>query len=179
MKNIANGADVCSSCICMAGVVLTCGKDNLLKLVDPRTYMVLKVLRAPNFAMAGAWSAVALSPHEQHVAAGAADGAIHLWEVLASFCHSLLPQSLGLWLGGCTACFPPHNHLCLLPAQPYGDQTGCHAHTLIGRLEEEYMLMIHWQRCCWGSAGHSRCCRRLNRRYPSLQRLLQVHTRAL
>ena len=100
MKRIANGADVCSSCICMAGVVLTCGKDNLLKLVDPRTYMVLKVLRAPNFAMAGAWSAVALSPHEQHVAAGAADGAIHLWEVLASFCHSLLLHSLGLWLGG-------------------------------------------------------------------------------
>ena len=40
---LASGQNFHFHCVC-AGVVLTCGKDNLLKLVDPRTFQVRRAL---------------------------------------------------------------------------------------------------------------------------------------
>lgn len=61
------------------GLVLTLGKDNQLRLVEPRTFMIRRTLTAPGFAAAGAWSTACLSPNEDNAAAGGADGAVYLW----------------------------------------------------------------------------------------------------
>ncbi|KAK9845276.1 hypothetical protein WJX81_001992 [Elliptochloris bilobata] len=63
-----------------AGVVLTCGKDNLLKLVDPRTFQVQRSLRAPGFSVGTVWCTACLGPDERHVAAGSSDGTVFIWE---------------------------------------------------------------------------------------------------
>lgn len=43
-----------------AGLVLTLGKDNQLRLVEPRTFMIRRTLTAPGFAAAGTWSTACL-----------------------------------------------------------------------------------------------------------------------
>lgn len=63
------------------GQVLTAGKDNLLKLVDARTFEIRQVFRAARFSVGTIWCTPAISPDEQHVAAGATDGTVHIWEV--------------------------------------------------------------------------------------------------
>lgn len=62
-------------------LVLTCGKDNLLRVVDVRRFEVLHTLSAPSFSVGGAWTAACLSPSERRAAAGGADGAVLLWDV--------------------------------------------------------------------------------------------------
>ena len=62
-------------------MVLTCGKDNLLKLTDWRSYQVQRTLRAPNFHVGGVWCRACLGADERHAAAGSADGTLHVWSV--------------------------------------------------------------------------------------------------
>ena len=64
-----------------AGQILTAGKDNLLKLVDSRTFEVRQTFRAPGFAVGTVWCTACMSPDERHVAAGSASGAVYVWEV--------------------------------------------------------------------------------------------------
>ena len=53
-----------------AGTMLTCGKDNVLKLVDLRMFEERAVLRAPGFAVGAVWTNACLGPDELHAAAG-------------------------------------------------------------------------------------------------------------
>ena len=64
-----------------AGVVLTCGKDNLLKLTDWRSFQVQRTLRAPGFHVGGVWCRACIGADEHHAAAGSADGTLHIWSV--------------------------------------------------------------------------------------------------
>lgn len=42
------------------GLVLTCGKDNLLRTVDVRTFEVRHSLMAAGFSLGGAWASACL-----------------------------------------------------------------------------------------------------------------------
>ncbi|KAL4437310.1 hypothetical protein ABPG75_004449 [Micractinium tetrahymenae] len=62
-------------------LVLTCGKDNLLRCVDVRRFEVRHTLSAPSFTVGGAWTSACLSPTEHQAAAGSADGTVFLWDL--------------------------------------------------------------------------------------------------
>lgn len=62
-------------------MVLTCGRDNLLRLLDLRTFAVRATLGAPTFEVGGPWAAACLSPDAAHAAAGSRDGAAFVWDV--------------------------------------------------------------------------------------------------
>lgn len=71
----------------LVGTVLTCGKDNMLKAVDPQTFEVRQTFRAPQFSVGTIWCTACLSPDEQHVAAGSGNGSLYVWKVRTShFC---------------------------------------------------------------------------------------------
>ena len=63
-------------------MVLTCGKDDLVKLTDARTFQVAASLRAPGFHVGGVWCKACLGPDEHHIAAGSSDGTVFVWQVL-------------------------------------------------------------------------------------------------
>lgn len=65
-----------------AGLVLTCGRDNELKLVDMRTFEVRGSMRAAGFSVDTVWCSAAVSPDERYVTAGSSSGALYIWEVL-------------------------------------------------------------------------------------------------
>ncbi|KAK9828803.1 hypothetical protein WJX72_002152 [[Myrmecia] bisecta] len=76
------GAQLCSVAVgSHGGTVLTCGKDNMLKLVDIRTFQVQHSLRAPGFVVGTVWCTASMGPDERHVAAGSTDGSVFVWEV--------------------------------------------------------------------------------------------------
>ena len=54
-----------------AGTMLTCGKDNVLKVLDMRTFEERAALGAPGFAVGAVWTNACLGPDELHAAAGA------------------------------------------------------------------------------------------------------------
>ena len=63
-----------------AGVhVLSNGRDNTLKLLDVRNFSVVRTLRAPTYRVGTDLARPCFSPDGVHVAAGGADGAMHLW----------------------------------------------------------------------------------------------------
>jgi len=64
-----------------AGTVLTCGKDNLLKTVNPQTFEVRQTFRAPQFSVGTIWCTACISPDGQHVAAGSGNGSLFVWNV--------------------------------------------------------------------------------------------------
>ncbi len=61
--------------------MLTCGKDNLLKLTDWRSFQVQRTLHAPSFHVGGVWCRACMDADEHHAAAGSADGMLHIWSV--------------------------------------------------------------------------------------------------
>ena len=67
-------------CIC-SGTVLSCGKDNLLKTVNPQTFEVMQTFRAPQFSVGTIWCTPCISPDGQHVAAGSGNGSLFVWNV--------------------------------------------------------------------------------------------------
>ena len=70
--------------LCCAGLVLTCGKDNCLRVVDARTFQVQQTLTAPGFSVSTTWCTACLSSNESHAAAGSANGSVFVWEVSLS-----------------------------------------------------------------------------------------------
>ena len=67
--------------------MLTCAKDNLLKLTDWRSFQVQRSLRAPGFHVGGVWCRACLGADERHAAAGSADGTVHVWSVSHAGLH--------------------------------------------------------------------------------------------
>ncbi len=64
-----------------AGAVLTCGKDNAVKVTDARSFQVQPAMSAPGFAVGGVWSKACLGPDERHCAAGSSTGSLFIWAV--------------------------------------------------------------------------------------------------
>ncbi|DBA83439.1 hypothetical protein WJX79_006327 [Trebouxia sp. C0005] len=72
------------------GTVLTCGKDNLLKTVNPQTFEVKQTFRAPQFSVGTIWCTACISPDGQHVAAGSGNGSLFVWNMeTAAVAHEL------------------------------------------------------------------------------------------
>ncbi|BDA45707.1 Autophagy-related protein 16-1 [Coccomyxa sp. Obi] len=61
------------------GAVLTCGKDNAVKVTDARSFQVQPAMSAPGFAVGGVWSKACLGPDERHCAAGSSTGSLFIW----------------------------------------------------------------------------------------------------
>ncbi|XP_051934100.1 autophagy-related protein 16-1 isoform X3 [Hippocampus zosterae] len=62
--------------------LLTCSRDDLLKIVDLRTNAVRQTLSADGFKCGADWTRVTFSPDGNFVAGGSADGALYIWNVL-------------------------------------------------------------------------------------------------
>jgi WD40 repeat protein len=76
--------------------VLTNGRDNVLRVVDVRTFGVVATARAPSYRVGTNFARAAWAPDGRHAAAGGADGAVHVW--------ALAPADGGAAAGGERAC---------------------------------------------------------------------------
>ncbi|XP_032553400.1 autophagy-related protein 16-1 isoform X7 [Chiroxiphia lanceolata] len=62
--------------------LLTCSRDDLLKIIDLRVSAVKQTFSAQGFKCGSDWTRVVFSPDSNYVAAGSADGALYIWNVL-------------------------------------------------------------------------------------------------
>ncbi|KAL2459504.1 Transducin/WD40 repeat-like superfamily protein [Forsythia ovata] len=62
-------------------VILTSGRDNLHNLFDMRTLEICATLRSNGNRVASNWSRSCISADDGYVAAGSADGSVHIWSV--------------------------------------------------------------------------------------------------
>ncbi|KAL6579768.1 autophagy protein 16, interacts with Atg12p-Atg5p [Orobanche minor] len=63
-------------------MILSSGRDNLHNLFDMRTLEICSTLRGNGISrVASNWSRSCLSPDDGYVAAGSADGSVHIWSV--------------------------------------------------------------------------------------------------
>nr|GMD79368.1 autophagy-related protein 16 [Ipomoea batatas] len=63
-------------------VILTSGRDNLHNLFDIRTLEICGTFRANGNRIASNWSRSCISADDSYVAAGSADGSVHIWSIL-------------------------------------------------------------------------------------------------
>ncbi|KAM1128975.1 hypothetical protein TB2_038759 [Malus domestica] len=62
-------------------VILTSGRDNVHNLFDMRSLEVRRTLRATGNRVASNWSRSCISPDDNYVAAGSADGSVYIWSI--------------------------------------------------------------------------------------------------
>ncbi|KAL3699548.1 hypothetical protein R1sor_017570 [Riccia sorocarpa] len=76
----AHGQGITSVSLSRTGhTVLTSGRDNVHNIFDVRSLEIRATYRSPNFRAATNWCRSCLSPDENYVAAGSADGAVVVW----------------------------------------------------------------------------------------------------
>lgn len=73
-------------------MILTSGRDNLHNLFDIRSLEVCGTLKASGNRMASNWSRSCISPDDNYVAAGSADGSVYIWSVSQSSIVSTLKE---------------------------------------------------------------------------------------
>ncbi|XP_057514555.1 autophagy-related protein 16-like [Actinidia eriantha] len=73
-------------------VLLTSGRDNLHNLFDVRSLEVCGTLRASGNRVASNWSRSCISPDDNYVAGGSADGSVYIWSILKGNIVSTLKE---------------------------------------------------------------------------------------
>ncbi|XP_062438561.1 autophagy-related protein 16-1 isoform X6 [Rhea pennata] len=72
--------------------LLTCSRDDLLKIIDLRVSAVKQTFSAQGFKCGSDWTRVVFSPDGNYVAAGSADGALYVWNVLTGKLERMLAK---------------------------------------------------------------------------------------
>ncbi|KAK0133738.1 Autophagy-related protein 16 [Merluccius polli] len=73
--------------------LLTCSRDDLLKIIDLRTNTVRQTFSAPGFKCGADWTRVCFSPDGSYVVGGSADGGVYVWNVLTGKLDRLLDKN--------------------------------------------------------------------------------------
>ncbi|XP_074045810.1 autophagy-related protein 16-1 isoform X5 [Macrotis lagotis] len=72
--------------------LLTCSRDDLLKIIDLRVNAVKQTFSAPGFKCGSDWTRVVFSPDGSYVAAGSAEGSLYIWSVLTGKVEKVLSK---------------------------------------------------------------------------------------
>ncbi|XP_063061530.1 autophagy-related protein 16-1 isoform X2 [Engraulis encrasicolus] len=75
--------------------LLTCSRDDLVKIIDLRTNAVRQTFSAQGFKCGSDWSRVTFSPDGSYVAAGSAEGSLFVWNVLTGKLDRTLDKGHG------------------------------------------------------------------------------------
>lgn len=70
--------------------LLTCSRDDLLKIIDLRVNAVRQTFSAPGFKCGSDWTRVVFSPDGSYVVAGSAEGALYVWNVASGKVEKVL-----------------------------------------------------------------------------------------
>lgn len=70
--------------------VLTCSRDNTLKLVDLKMNQAIQTFQHPTFRTETNWTRACLSPDGSMAVAGSSNGSIFIWDVLNGELKSIL-----------------------------------------------------------------------------------------
>eukprot|EP00898_Chlorokybus_atmophyticus_P001756 jgi/Chlat1/2581/Chrsp178S00150 len=62
--------------------IVSSGRDNLVKMLDMRTYEVKGSFRASGYRVGTSWNRACVSPDERYVAAGSMDGNLYVWNTV-------------------------------------------------------------------------------------------------
>ncbi|XP_029026190.1 autophagy-related protein 16-1 isoform X1 [Betta splendens] len=73
--------------------LLTCSRDDLVKIIDLRSNAVRQTFSAQGFKCGADWTRVTFSPDSSYVAGGSADGALYIWNVLTGKVDKVLDRN--------------------------------------------------------------------------------------
>ncbi|XP_019595323.1 autophagy-related protein 16-1 isoform X2 [Rhinolophus sinicus] len=72
--------------------LLSCSRDDLLKIIDLRINAIRQTFSAPGFKCGSDWTRVVFSPDGSYVAAGSAEGSLYIWSVLSGKVEKVLSK---------------------------------------------------------------------------------------
>ncbi|KAL0274569.1 UNVERIFIED_CONTAM: hypothetical protein PYX00_002670 [Menopon gallinae] len=75
-----------------AKYLLSCVRDDSLKLLDLRMNQIVTSFSADGFKVPCDWSRATFSPDGQHVTVGSADGSVYIWSVATSKVETILKE---------------------------------------------------------------------------------------
>ncbi|KAM6178505.1 autophagy-related protein 16-1 isoform 3-T3 [Rhynchocyon petersi] len=72
--------------------LLTCSRDDLLKIIDLRKHAIKLSFSAPGFKCSSDWTRAVFSPDGSFVTAGSAEGSLYIWSVLTGKVEKVLSK---------------------------------------------------------------------------------------